>query len=73
MVRGKRLVLSLGEIYRRNDVDLDMVEIYFHKTLTRLGDEKSNNLVSHIQKFPGKVADHASIQASPAPLSHQIS
>lgn len=25
----KRLVLALGEIYERNDVALDMVEIYF--------------------------------------------
>ena len=46
----KRLVLALGEIYKRKDVALDMVEIYFRKTFTKLGIQKSNNLVSHIQK-----------------------
>lgn len=61
----KRLVLSLGEIYRR-------VEIYFRKTLTRLGNEKSNNLVSHIQKLLGKAAEHASAKASKLALSFTI-
>lgn len=68
----KRLVLSLGEIYRRNDVALDMVEIYFRKTLTRLGNEKSVNLVSHIQKLLGKAAEHASAKASKLALSFTI-
>lgn len=65
----KRLVLSLGEIYRRKDIALDMVEIYFRKTLTRLGDEKSNNLISHVQKLLGKAAEHASTKTSKLALS----
>lgn len=65
----KRLVLSLGEIYRRKDIALDMVEIYFRKTLTRLGGEKSNNLISHIQKLLGKAAEHASTKTSKLALS----
>ncbi len=68
----RRLVFSLGEIYKRNDIVLDKVEIYFHKTLTRLGDEKSNNLESHIQKLSGKAADHASAKASKLALSFTI-
>lgn len=65
----KRLVLALGEIYERNDVALDMVEIYFRKTLTKLGDQKSNNLVFRIQKLLGKAAEHASVKASKLALS----
>ncbi|YCI29803.1 hypothetical protein M1E08_02635 [Erwinia sp. PK3-005] len=68
----KRLVLALGEIYKRNDVALDMVEIYFRKTLTKLGDQKSKNLVSHIQKVLGKAAEHASTKASKLALSMTI-
>ncbi len=68
----KRLVLSLGEIYRRNDVALDMVEIYFRRTLTRLGDEKSHKLVSRIGKLLGKAAEHASTKASKLALSFTI-
>ncbi len=36
----RRLTLALAEIYNRNDVALDMVEIYFQKTLKRLGEQK---------------------------------
>ncbi|YCH30036.1 hypothetical protein M1D48_18190 [Erwinia sp. D4-22] len=68
----KRLVLALGEIYKRNDVALDMVEIYFRKTLTKLSDQKSKNLVSHIQKVLGKAAEHASTKASKLALSMTI-
>ena len=68
----KRLVFSLSEIYRRNDLILDMVEIYFRKTLAKLGDEKSNKLVSHIQNLPGKAAKHASTKASKLALSFTI-
>ena len=65
----KRLVLALGEIYGRNDVSLDMVEIYFRKTLKKLGDEKSNELVSRVQQLLGKAAEHASTKASKLALS----
>lgn len=49
-----------------------MVEIYFRKTLTKLGDQKSKNLVSHIQKVLGKAAEHASTKASKLALSMTI-
>ncbi|WP_058968853.1 hypothetical protein [Type-D symbiont of Plautia stali] len=68
----KRLVLALGEIYKRKDVALDMVEIYFRKTFTKLGDQKSNNLVSHIQKMLGIAAEHASTKSSKLALSLTI-
>lgn len=65
----KRLVLALSEIYARNDVSLDMVEIYFRKTLKKLGDEKSNELVSRVRQLLGKAAEHASTKASKLALS----
>jgi len=68
----KRLVLALGEIYDRSDVTLDMVDIYFRKTLARLGEEKSNNLISHIQKLLGKAAEHASGKTSKLAISLTI-
>ncbi|ENZ7761292.1 hypothetical protein ACU62S_22465 [Klebsiella aerogenes] len=68
----KRLVMALGEIYDRGDVTLDMVEIYFRKTLTRLGEQKSNSLVAHIQKLLGKAAEHSSVKASKLALSLTI-
>ena len=36
----RRLALALAEIYNRNDVALDMVEIYFRKTLSIFMQEK---------------------------------
>lgn len=59
----------MGEIYARNDVSLDMVEIYFRKTLKKLGDEKSNELVSSVRQLLGKAAEHASTKASKLALS----
>lgn len=47
----KRLVLALGEIYNRKDVTLDMVEIYFRKTLNRLGEQKSKDLIANIHNL----------------------
>ncbi|EMH4161702.1 hypothetical protein RJ498_000918 [Pluralibacter gergoviae] len=52
----KRLYLSILEIYKRNDVVLDMVQLYFQKTFSRLGDEKSFTLVSYIKE---KIGDKA--------------
>ncbi|WP_442798455.1 hypothetical protein [Pantoea vagans] len=68
----KRLVLALGEIYARNNVSLDMVEIYFRRTLARLGVQKSNDLVSRIQQLIGKAAEHASTKASKLALSFTL-
>lgn len=65
----KRLVLALGERYARDDVSLDMVEIYFCKTLAKLGPQKSSDLVSRIQQLIGKAAEHASTKANNLSLS----
>ncbi|HHT0989998.1 hypothetical protein SS21_18240 [Enterobacter roggenkampii] len=68
----KRLVLALGEIYNRKDVTLDMVEIYFRKTLIRLGEQKSKDLITNIHNLLGKAADHASDKASKLALSFTL-
>ncbi|MBM7232211.1 hypothetical protein [Enterobacter roggenkampii] len=68
----KRLVLALGEIYNRKDVTLDMVEIYFRKTLIRLGEQKSKGLITNIHNLLGKAADHASAKASKLALSFTL-
>lgn len=68
----KRLVLALGEIYNRKDVTLDMVEIYFRKTLNRLGDQKSKDLIANIHNLLGKAAEHASAKASKLALSFTL-
>ncbi|MEG6060203.1 hypothetical protein, partial [Enterobacter roggenkampii] len=68
----KRLVLALGEIYNRKDVTLDMVEIYFRKTLIRLGEQKSKDLITNIHNLLGKAAEHASAKASKLALSFTL-
>lgn len=68
----KRLVLALGEIYNRKDVTLDMVEIYFRKTLNRLGEQKSKDLITNIHNLLGKAAEHASAKASKLALSSTL-
>ncbi|MBL5839332.1 hypothetical protein [Enterobacter asburiae] len=68
----KRLVLALGEIYNRKDVTLDMVEIYFSKTLNRLGEQKSKDLITNIHNLLGKAAEHASAKASKLALSFTL-
>ncbi|MDZ5728285.1 hypothetical protein SPG90_07125 [Enterobacter sp. D2] len=68
----KRLVLALGEIYNRKDVTLDMVEIYFRKTLNRLGEQKSKGMITNIHNLLGKAAEHASAKASKLALSFTL-
>ncbi|WP_089527867.1 hypothetical protein [Pantoea ananatis] len=68
----KRLVLSLSEIYNRNDYALDMIEVYFRKTLKRLGEQKSLNLVSFLKKELGDKAYEYSEKASKLALSFTI-
>lgn len=68
----KRLVLALGEIYNRKDVTLDMVEIYFRKTLNRLGEQKSKDLITNIHNLLGKAAEHASAKATKLALSFTL-
>ena len=68
----KRLVLALGEIYNRKDVTLDMVEIYFRKTINRLGEQKSKDMITNIHNLLGKAAEHASAKASKLALSFTL-
>lgn len=59
-------------MYKRDDVVLDMVELYFRKTLKRLGDEKSFNLISYIKKKIGDKAHDATDKASKLAISFTI-
>ena len=68
----KRLYLSLLEIYKRNDVVLDMVQLYFQKTFKRLGDEKCNTLGSYIKQKIGEKAYEAADRSSKLALSLTI-
>jgi len=68
----RRLVLALGEIYNRNDVALDMIEIYFRKTLKKLGNQKSMNLVAIIKKEIGEKAYEYAEKSSKLALSLTI-
>lgn len=68
----RRLTLALAEIYNRNDVDLDMVEIYFQKTLKRLGEQKSNNLAAFLKKELGDKAYEYAEKSSKLALSLTI-
>lgn len=56
-------------MYKRNDVVLDMAELYFRKTLNRLGEEKSFNLVSFIKKKIGDKAHDAAVKSSKLAIS----
>ncbi|MCL2898546.1 hypothetical protein [Brenneria tiliae] len=67
-----RLVMALGEIYHRNDVVLDMVEIYFRKVLTRIGPQGVENISSQIERLLGKAAAYSSGKASKLALSITI-
>lgn len=68
----RRLVLSLAEIYNRNDVALDMVEIYFRKTLKRLGEQKSISLRDYLIKALGDKAYEYAEKSSKLALSLTI-
>lgn len=67
-----RLILSLVEMYNRNDVILDMVQLYFRKAFKRLGDQKSNTLVSYIKKKIGEKAYEAVDRSSKLAISLTI-
>ncbi|WP_245912311.1 hypothetical protein [Mixta gaviniae] len=68
----KRLYLSLLEIYKRNDVVLDMVELYFRKAFRRLGENKSNALVSYLKEKIGEKAYDAVDRSSKLAISLTI-
>lgn len=72
MNEDRRLALSLAEIYNRNDVVLDMVEIYFRKTLKRLGEQKSTNLAAFLKKKIGEKAYEYAEKSSKLALSLTI-
>ncbi|AKL15072.1 hypothetical protein [Phytobacter ursingii] len=67
-----RLILSLVEIYNRNDVVLDMVQLYFQKTFKRLGDQKSITLMSYLKQKIGEKAYDAVDRSSKLALSLTI-
>lgn len=69
----KRFFLCFSEMYKRNDVVLDMVELYFRKTLNRLGEEKSFNLISFIKEKIGDKAHDAAVKSSKIAMSLTIS
>jgi len=69
MNEDRRLVLALAEIYNRNDVALDMVEIYFRKTLKKLGTQKSTNLAEFLKKELGDKAYEYAEKSSKLALS----
>lgn len=73
MHEDHRLALALAEIYHRNDVALDMVEIYFRKTLKRLGQQKSTNLAAFFKKQIGDKAYEYAEKSSKLALSQTIS
>ncbi|QJT83431.1 hypothetical protein [Kosakonia sp. MUSA4] len=72
MNEDRRLVLALAEIYNRNDVALDMVEIYFRKTLKKLGAQKSTNLAEFLKKELGDKAYEYAEKSSKLALSLTI-
>ncbi|RLM02044.1 hypothetical protein BIY27_26110 [Gibbsiella quercinecans] len=67
-----RLVMSLSEIYKRNDVVLDMVQIYFQKILTRVDQKTANDINEHVVKIIGVAAAHASGKFSKLALASTI-
>lgn len=68
----KRLYLSLLEIYKRNDVVLDMVELYFRKAFKRLGESKTNTLVSYLKEKIGDGAHFAANRSNKLAISFTI-
>ncbi|QHM74431.1 hypothetical protein C7M52_00361 [Mixta theicola] len=67
-----RLLLSVMEIYRREDVVLDMVQIYFQKTLKRIDTNNANKLVAFIQETFGLAAHTAANKTSKMALAATI-
>ncbi|MFW0765385.1 hypothetical protein ACN0IV_05990 [Trabulsiella odontotermitis] len=61
-----RLIKSLYEIYERGDVILDMVEIYFNKTLKRMNEESLNE---KLKKLFGIASKYYSTKSSKGSLS----
>ncbi len=67
MREDERLLLAVGEIFRRQDVAVDMVSLYFKKTLKKLENDKANDLVFFLHetlgitanKVAGKVSNNA--------------
>ncbi|WP_238929184.1 hypothetical protein [Citrobacter sp. R56] len=68
----KRFFLCFSEMYKRNDVVLDIAELYFRKNLNRLGEKKSFNLVSFIKKKIGDKSHDAAVKSSKLAISLSI-
>lgn len=61
-----RFIIALYEIYDRTDVILDMVEIYFNKTLKRVNEK---NLNEKIQRLFGVASKYYSTKSSKQSMS----
>ncbi|MFE8146908.1 hypothetical protein RBA69_06690 [Brenneria goodwinii] len=72
MKEDERLLLAVGEIFRRQDVAVDMVSIYFKKTLKRIDTNKANDLASFLQKGLGIAVHKAANKVSNMALAITI-
>lgn len=73
MIReDERLLLAVGEIYRRQDVAADMVSIYFKKTLNKIDNNKTDELASFLHQKMGLIANKAAGKVSKMALALTI-
>ncbi len=72
MKEDERLLLAVGEIYHRQDVVVDMISIYFSKTLKRIDNTKANDLASFLHEKMGVVAHKAASKVSNMALAITI-
>ncbi|MFP9227557.1 hypothetical protein [Pectobacterium cacticida] len=64
-----RMLIAVRQVYLRDDVVLDMVEIFFKKKLMKISEEKQGNILKEISK---KIAEHASVKFSKLSLDYVI-
>ncbi|QRG77271.1 hypothetical protein [Citrobacter sp. R56] len=72
MREDERLLLAVGEIFNRQDVTVDMVSIYFKKTLKIIDNNKANDLVSFLHEKLGFAANKAAGKVSNMSLAITI-
>lgn len=64
-----RMLIAVKQVYLRDDVVFDMVEIFFKKKLIRISEEKQNIILQEVAK---KIAEHASIKFIKLSLAYVI-
>ncbi|WP_420064680.1 hypothetical protein [Pectobacterium colocasium] len=69
MSEDYRMLIAVKQVYLREDVILDMVEIFFKKKLRRISEEKQNNILQEVEK---KSAEHASTKFSKLSLAYVL-